>query len=108
MLGEKEVRRRAAPMSSAMEWNALLNSPNSIGSTRVLAIAHLNNEVAPGIHASTRSRRQHGCRAVFGNYRRPCEDIAGRQKRAIVDIRFAASTDDCFPAISAPERLLCK
>src|SRR5438876_12012604 len=101
MLGEKEVRRRAAPISSAMEWNALLKSPNSLGPTRVLAIAHLNNEVAPGIHASTRSRRQHGCRAVLGNYRRTGEDIAGRQKRAIIELRFAAPADDCFPAISA-------
>src|SRR6476469_2326076 len=88
MFGENDVRRRAAPISSAMEWNALLNIASSMGSV----CADIDHHVEEGVELDATIGRHERGRTVFGHNRRSREDVTGSELLAIVDTaRYPAS-----------------
>src|SRR3954471_15077155 len=81
MLGENEVRRRAAPISSAMEWNALLKIASSIGSV----CADIDHHVEKPVYFNVTLGRNEGSRAVFRHDRRSLESVTSSELVPVVD-----------------------
>src|SRR5436305_417636 len=75
MFGENDVRRRVAPISSAMEWKALLKIASSIGSV----CADIDHHVQKTIHFDATAWRNERGRAVFRHNSRAVKNVTGSQ-----------------------------
>src|SRR3954447_20169626 len=81
MFGENEVRRKAAPISSAMEWKALLKIASSMGA----ACADINHHVQQAGYLHPGPGRNERGRAVFCHDGGPGENITGPEPFAVVN-----------------------
>src|SRR5882762_10418081 len=102
MFGENEVRLSAAPISSAMEWVALLKTASSIGSIEIssmllgrlfslIAVAmlvYLDDQIAICVDADAAKRRQHRCGTVLRNESRASERVACHELLSAVYFAF--------------------
>src|SRR5436305_6157751 len=75
MFGENDVRRSAAPISSAIEWKALLKMASSMGSV----CADMNHQVQEFIDCDPAVGRDEGGRAVFDDHGRALKGVARSQ-----------------------------
>src|SRR5437764_11959868 len=80
MFGENDVRRRVAPISSAMEWKALLKIASSIGSV----CADIDHHVQKTIHFDPTACRNERGRAVFSHNSRAGKNVTGSELFALV------------------------
>src|SRR5580692_5937817 len=88
MLGEKAERRKAAPISSAMEWKRLLKISSSAGSSlRIIRLmcAPLQDQIAFTIHPAAKVRRHHRGGAVLRHDSRSVERVSRRKLRPVIE-----------------------